>query len=74
MFQGRADVCYVELPLLIAGIGSFIVADTFLDVFGMAIDTLFLCFCVDSDKNDGVAKPYYMSKELMVSCRRRHSS
>jgi solute carrier family 44 protein 1 (choline transporter-like protein) len=32
----------------------------------MAIDTIFLCFCEDSDKNDGVKKPYYMSLGLMV--------
>jgi hypothetical protein len=33
----------------------------------MAIDTIFLCFCEDSDKNDGVKKPYYMSVGLMVN-------
>ena len=32
----------------------------------MAIDTIFLCFCEDSDKNDGIKKPYYMSTGLMV--------
>ena len=32
----------------------------------MAIDTIFLCFCEDSEQNDGVTKPYYMSKGLMV--------
>ena len=74
MTQGRHDICYVEVPLLVAGVGAFIVADTFLDVFGMAIDTLFLCFCVDSDKNDGVDKPYYMSKDLMVSDEFYHMS
>ena len=33
----------------------------------MAVDTIFLCFCEDSDKNDGIKKPYYMSKGLMVT-------
>ena len=32
----------------------------------MAIDTLLLCFCEDSEQNNGVTKPYYMSKGLMV--------
>ena len=32
----------------------------------MAIDTIFICFCEDSDKNDGIKKPYYMSVGLMV--------
>ena len=31
----------------------------------MAIDTIFLCFCEDSARNDGINKPYYMSKDLM---------
>jgi len=31
----------------------------------MTIDTIFLCFCEDTDRNDGVDKPYYMSKGLM---------
>ena len=33
----------------------------------MAIDTIFICFCEDSDRNDGIDKPYFMSKGLMVS-------
>lgn len=32
----------------------------------MVIDTLFICFCEDCEKNDGVAKPYFMSRNLMV--------
>ena len=28
----------------------------------MAIDTIFLCFCEDSSRNDGINKPYYMSR------------
>ena len=31
----------------------------------MTIDTIFLCFCEDSERNDGISKPYYMSKGLM---------
>ncbi|XP_063598066.1 uncharacterized protein LOC134774648 [Penaeus indicus] len=31
----------------------------------MTIDTLFLCFCEDCERNDGIEKPYYMSKGLM---------
>lgn len=32
----------------------------------MAIDTIFLCFCEDCEQNDGISKPYYMSRGLMV--------
>lgn len=31
----------------------------------MAIDTIFICFCEDSEQNDGISKPYYMSRNLM---------
>lgn len=31
----------------------------------MSIDTIFLCFCEDCEQNDGINKPYYMSKGLM---------
>ena len=32
----------------------------------MIIDTLFICFCEDSERNDGsIDKPYYMSDTLM---------
>ena len=32
----------------------------------MTIDTLFMCFCEDCSRNDGITKPYYMSVGLMV--------
>ena len=32
----------------------------------MMIDTIFMCFLEDSEKNDGVTKPYFMSRGLMV--------
>jgi len=31
----------------------------------MTIDTIFLCFCEDCDRNDGITRPYYMSRGLM---------
>lgn len=31
----------------------------------MTIDTIFLCFCEDCEKNDGISRPYYMSRGLM---------
>ena len=37
----------------------------------MAVDTIFLCFCEDSDRNDGVERPYYMSTGLMVRVKLR---
>ncbi|XP_063245014.1 choline transporter-like protein 1 isoform X2 [Bacillus rossius redtenbacheri] len=31
----------------------------------MTIDTIFLCFCEDCEENDGISRPYYMSRGLM---------
>jgi len=38
----------------------------FLDTLQMIIDTIFLCFCEDCEKNDGISRPYFMSRGLMV--------
>lgn len=35
------------------------------DCFQMTIDTIFICFCEDCELNDGISKPYYMSRGLM---------
>lgn len=32
----------------------------------MVIDTIFICFCEDCEKNDGISRPYFMSRGLMV--------
>ncbi len=32
----------------------------------MAIDTIFLCFCEDTDRNDGVKQPYFIRSGLSV--------
>lgn len=31
----------------------------------MVIDTIFICFCEDCECNDGISRPYYMSRGLM---------
>ena len=34
-------------------------------VLDMAIDTIFLCFCEDCERNDGtLARPYFMTDKL----------
>ncbi|XP_014290377.1 choline transporter-like 2 isoform X2 [Halyomorpha halys] len=54
------------VPLTVIGIGSYIIASIFFGVYSMAVDTLFLCFLEDCERNDGsVEKPYFMSKNLM---------
>jgi len=31
----------------------------------MTVDTLFICFCIDCEENDGNGRPYYMNASLM---------
>uniref|UniRef100_A0A7N8WZH4 Choline transporter-like protein n=1 Tax=Mastacembelus armatus TaxID=205130 RepID=A0A7N8WZH4_9TELE len=45
--------------------GSYMIAHGFFNVFAMCVDTLFLCFCEDLERNDGSSsRPYYMSPSL----------
>jgi len=52
-------------PVIIIVLGSYFIASSFFSVYAMAVDTLFLSFLEDLERNDGsAAKPYYMSKSL----------
>uniref|UniRef100_A0A672KPJ5 Choline transporter-like protein n=1 Tax=Sinocyclocheilus grahami TaxID=75366 RepID=A0A672KPJ5_SINGR len=45
--------------------GSYMIAQGFFNVYAMCVDTLFLCFCEDLERNDGSpSKPYYMPPGL----------
>ncbi|XP_053325681.1 choline transporter-like protein 5 isoform X4 [Spea bombifrons] len=56
---------YYWVPLLTVIIGSYLIAHGFFSVYAMCVDTLFLCFCEDLERNNGsTSKPYYMSPNL----------
>ncbi|XP_029945417.1 choline transporter-like protein 2 isoform X2 [Salarias fasciatus] len=56
---------YYWVPILTVVIGSYLIAHGFFSVYSMCVDTLFLCFCEDLERNDGsAARPYYMSPTL----------
>merc|ERR1719290_990378 len=56
---------YFFTPIVFIGIGSYLIASAFFSVYSMAVDTLFLCFLEDLERNDGsVESPYYMSRSL----------
>lgn len=38
---------------------------TYFAIFEATIDSIFICFCEDTSLNDGMARPYFMSKGLM---------
>ncbi|CAG0884688.1 unnamed protein product [Darwinula stevensoni] len=57
---------YYLTPVFTIVIGTFFIASCFFSVYEMAIDTLFICFLEDCEKNDGSEeKPYAMPKNLM---------
>ncbi|XP_013392467.1 choline transporter-like protein 2 isoform X2 [Lingula anatina] len=57
---------YYLVPVIIISLGSYVIAAAFFSVYGMGVDTLFLCFLEDCERHDGSAeKPYYMNKDLM---------
>uniref|UniRef100_A0A673KI88 Choline transporter-like protein n=1 Tax=Sinocyclocheilus rhinocerous TaxID=307959 RepID=A0A673KI88_9TELE len=56
---------YYWVPLLTVIFGSYMIAHGFFNVYAMCVDTLFLCFLLDLEKNDGSAtRPYYMGSSL----------
>lgn len=60
------DINYTWVPVIAVCIGTYFIADCFFDVYEMAVDTIFLCFLEDCERNDGSpSKPYFMSEELM---------
>lgn len=57
---------FYVVPVVIVTVGSYVIASCFFSVYHMAVDTLFLCFLEDLERNDGSnEKPYYMSTQLM---------
>jgi solute carrier family 44 (choline transporter-like protein), member 2/4/5 len=59
------DLHYYWLPLLAVILGSYFIAKTFLTVYEMAVDTVFLCALKDLSIHDGTPeKPYFMSTKL----------
>jgi len=74
-FSGRIDVLddtnaipklnYYFVPIIIITLVTYFIADVFFGVYEMGVDTLFLCFLEDIERNDGSQeKPYFMSKDL----------
>ncbi|XP_026670427.1 choline transporter-like protein 1 isoform X2 [Ceratina calcarata] len=56
---------YPWVPITLAAIFAYVVAHCFISIYEMIIDTIFLCFCEDCEKNDGISRPYFMSRGLM---------
>ncbi|XP_041861493.1 choline transporter-like protein 5-B isoform X2 [Melanotaenia boesemani] len=56
---------YSWVPLVTVSFGAYMIANGFFNIYAMCVDTLFLCFCEDLERNDGSSsRPYYMSPGL----------
>ncbi|XP_026830120.1 choline transporter-like protein 1 isoform X2 [Ooceraea biroi] len=65
LMQKKDGLHHPWIPITLAGIFAFLVAHCFISIYEMIIDTIFLCFCEDCEKNDGISRPYFMSRGLM---------
>lgn len=56
---------FYAVPLIFIAVEAWFISSFFMSVLDMAIDTIFLCFCEDCERNDGTAqKPYFASESL----------
>ena len=55
----------IDVALIVTALGTFIIASVFFSVQSVAVNTIFLCFIEDSERNDGTEdRPYYMNDKL----------
>lgn len=48
----------------VVGLVAFVITSVFLSVYEMALDTIFICFCEDQQRNNGKDRPYFSSARL----------
>jgi choline transporter-like protein 2/4/5 len=55
---------YVIIPIGVIVIGAYFITSSFFNVYSMAVDTLFLCFLEDLERNEESGR-YFMPKSLL---------
>ncbi|KAH8346795.1 hypothetical protein KR084_011960, partial [Drosophila pseudotakahashii] len=56
---------YNVVPAILVAIFTYLITYVFFGVYSTAVDTLFLCFLEDCERNDGSReRPFFMSKRL----------
>ena len=56
---------YLLTPVVAITLGSYLVTTAFFSVYSMAVNTLFICFLEDLERNNGSKeRPYFMSRSL----------
>ncbi|KAJ3321000.1 hypothetical protein HDV06_004659 [Boothiomyces sp. JEL0866] len=60
-----SSINYPFMTVVFVSIAAFIVGTAFFSIYDMAINTIFLSFLIDIDKNDGSReRPFYMTDDL----------
>ena len=63
--QTELNLNYTFAPAIIIAVEAYVISHIFMGVYHMVIDTIFLCFLEDAERNDGSAeKPYFMPDSL----------
>uniref|UniRef100_A0A673G9U0 Choline transporter-like protein n=1 Tax=Sinocyclocheilus rhinocerous TaxID=307959 RepID=A0A673G9U0_9TELE len=75
-FKGAApSLHYYWVPILTVLVGSYLIAHGFFSVYAMCVDTLFLCFLEDLERNDGSPeRPYLMSENLLNVLKKKNQA
>ncbi|XP_023574107.1 choline transporter-like protein 5 isoform X2 [Octodon degus] len=65
-FGGPTSLNYYWVPLLTVILGSYLVAHGCFSVYATCVETIFLCFLEDLERNEGsAARPFFVSPSLM---------
>ncbi|XP_010603447.1 choline transporter-like protein 5 isoform X3 [Fukomys damarensis] len=66
IFGGPISLNYYWVPLLTVIFGSYLVAHGCFSVYATCVETIFLCFLDDLERNEGsAARPFFVSSSLM---------
>merc|ERR1711865_62406 len=65
--MGDYDLSSEMPPVLVAALISWFVSGCFMEVYGIAIDTIMICFCMDQSCHEPGG--YYMSDALANICK-----
>ncbi|XP_017658830.1 choline transporter-like protein 5 [Nannospalax galili] len=66
IIEGPTSLNYYWVPLLTIVCGSYLIAHGFFSVYSMCIETIFICFLEDLERNEGsLERPYFVTPSLM---------
>ena len=59
------ELRFSSVLIIIICIFAFFIACIFIGIYEMCIDTIFIAFCEDAERNNPPDNPYYMSPNLL---------